>query len=733
MEECSLYDYEMVPSNPWTSQNRRRRQRSWRPTVPSWEKKFCFSTCAISWKQLCDTKKRMYFYKNIAQWDDSSGEEAFLNAKARFWAEINGFPFDIPLPDPDIYTDEIDWISDIDLELPLDLDKKPLAPIDEEKDEKLGWDSFNCPIPLIGWGDDEDPVNDSKTEPSNDGAKGQGNADSDTWDWSGCVPSWVKKFCFSTCAILWKQLCDTKNLMSYYKNIAQWDDSSGEEAFQNAKARFWAEINGFPFDIPLPDPDIYTDEIDWNSDIDLVLPLDLDKKPPAPIDEEKDEKLGWDSFNLPIPCTGWGDDEDPFNEPSNCPIPLIGWGDDEDPVNDSPAEPSNCPIPCTGWVDAEDPVHDSPPEPTWGNFDQNVNNNIENRDVEQNSWENDGAKGQGNADSDTWDWSGCVASWEKKFCFSTCAISWEQLCDTKNLMSYYKNIAQWDDSSGEEAFQNAKARFWAEISGLPFDIPLPDPDIYTDEIDWNSDIDPELPLDLDKKPPAPIDEEKDEKLGWDSFNFPIPCTGWGDDEDPVHDSPPEPTWGNFDQNVDNNNENRDVEQNSWENDGAKGLGNCDGNADSDARDWSGCESRAKENNSWENNGGTSCGWGHCDCDINKLPYLESRKNNVILETNNVNCWRREGGARNSSGYKTSRFQGDKHQLNNGWRNYRGWKGENFLVGSMRSSGPGNHHLSTKSKHSWWVKKPIFYAFFSFLYYFFFFLLVALDGILQAVC
>ncbi|XP_077242567.1 uncharacterized protein LOC143883081 isoform X2 [Tasmannia lanceolata] len=232
MEECSLYNYEMVPSNPWTSENRRRRQGSSRPTVPSWEKKFCFSTCAISWKQLCDTKKRMSFFKNIAQWDDSSGEEAFLNAKARFWAEINGFPFDIPLPDPDIYTDEIDWNSDIDLELPLDLDKKPLAPIDEEKDEKLGWDSFN----------------------------------------------------------------------------------------------------------------------------------------------------------FPIPCTG--------------------WGDDEDPVNDSKAEPSNCPIPCTGWVDAEDPVHDSPSELTWGNFDQNVNNNIENKDVEQNSWENDGAKGQGNCDgngdSDTW-------------------------------------------------------------------------------------------------------------------------------------------------------------------------------------------------------------------------------------------------------------------------------------------------------------------------------------------
>ncbi|XP_077242574.1 uncharacterized protein LOC143883094 [Tasmannia lanceolata] len=331
--------------------------------------------------------------------------------------------------------------------------------------------------------------------------------------WQPRVPTWEKKFCSSTCTISWKQLCETKNLMSYYENIAQWNDSSGEEAFHNAKARFWAEINGLPCDITLSNPDIYIDEIDWNSNIDPELLLDLDKKPPAPIDEEKEEKLGWGSFNFP--CTGWGDDEDPVNEPSNCPIQFIGWGDDEDPVNDSPAEPSNCPIPCTGWGDAEDPVHDSPTEPAWGNCDQNV---------------------------------------------------------------------------------------------------------------------------------------------------------------------------------DNDNENRDVEQNSWENDETKGYAYCD---------WSGLESRGKDNNSWENSGGNSCGWGHCDSDINKLAYLESRKNNVILETNNGNCWRREGGARNSSGYKTSRFQGDKHQLNNGWRNYRGRKGENFLAGST-----ANYHLSTKSSNCRWVKKPV---------------------------
>ncbi|XP_077242554.1 uncharacterized protein LOC143883075 [Tasmannia lanceolata] len=267
-------------------------------------------------------------------------------------------------------------------------------------------------------------------------------------------------------------------------------------------------------------------------------------------------------------------------------------------------------------------------------------------------------------------WQPTVTSWEKKFCSSVCSISWKQLCETKDLMSYYENIAQWNDSSGEEAFHNAKARFWAEINGLPCDISLPNPDIYIDEIDWNSNIDPELLLDLDKKPLAPSDEEKNEKLGWDPFNlsnFPIPCTGWGDDEDPVHNSPAEsfnypfpctgwgdaedpvndsraePAWGNFDLNVDNDNAKDWI---GWENrcgaefmgnDGAKGHVNCDGNANNyDTHVWSRWESRAKEDNSWENSGGNS--WENRDVEGN------SWEQDGLLETNNGNCWRRQGGA-----------------------------------------------------------------------------------------
>lgn len=50
-------------------------------------------------------------YIRIMQWDDSAAAEAFNNAKMRYWGYCNGFPCSIPLPNPDAYIDEIDWIS----------------------------------------------------------------------------------------------------------------------------------------------------------------------------------------------------------------------------------------------------------------------------------------------------------------------------------------------------------------------------------------------------------------------------------------------------------------------------------------------------------------------------------------------------------------------------------------------------------------------------------------------
>ncbi|KAJ0083879.1 hypothetical protein Patl1_29510 [Pistacia atlantica] len=49
-----------------------------------------------------------------------------------------------------------------------------------------------------------------------------------------------------------------------FDHILEWNDSAAEEAFRKAKLRYWSEINGEPCQIPLPNPDMYIDKIDWN-------------------------------------------------------------------------------------------------------------------------------------------------------------------------------------------------------------------------------------------------------------------------------------------------------------------------------------------------------------------------------------------------------------------------------------------------------------------------------------
>nr|XP_027186949.1 uncharacterized protein LOC113783901 isoform X1 [Cicer arietinum] len=109
----------------------------WQPTVPRWEKMFCSSVGSVPWEKLVETKKYMYLYDNVVNWNDSASEEAFDNAKSRFWSEINGLPCDIPLPDPDIYIDDIDWSSTIDPELILDLERDAIVPSDKENDAEV--------------------------------------------------------------------------------------------------------------------------------------------------------------------------------------------------------------------------------------------------------------------------------------------------------------------------------------------------------------------------------------------------------------------------------------------------------------------------------------------------------------------------------------------------------------------------------------------------------------------
>ncbi|XP_073287458.1 uncharacterized protein [Primulina huaijiensis] len=144
------------------SQGKRPPRGSWQPTVPSWEKEFCKVVGSLDWETVLKMKKFTHLYDNVVKWNDSAGEEAFCNAKKRFWAQINGFPCDVEIPDPDLYIDDIKWDSETDPELPLDLDTKPSIPCTEENIDTVVFfgDSLvsNQEFSPSGWGDEEENV-----------------------------------------------------------------------------------------------------------------------------------------------------------------------------------------------------------------------------------------------------------------------------------------------------------------------------------------------------------------------------------------------------------------------------------------------------------------------------------------------------------------------------------------------------------------------------------------------
>ncbi|XP_047306456.1 uncharacterized protein LOC124909869 [Impatiens glandulifera] len=163
-------------------------------------------------------------------------------------------------------------------------------------------------------------------------------------------PSWEKRFCNEIGNMSWPDLLEAERYIHTYPDVMNWKDSAVEEAFHGAKKRFWANINGLPCDIPLPDPDIYNHHviesnndddgdqeegdpydgysIEWddlddisNVENDFVQPL-----PPTEWGESSNEPIlatGWgEGFDEPVPVTRWGDS---FNEPK--PVPTSGWGE----------------------------------------------------------------------------------------------------------------------------------------------------------------------------------------------------------------------------------------------------------------------------------------------------------------------------------------------------------------------------------------------------------------------
>ncbi|XP_075517787.1 uncharacterized protein LOC142552070 [Primulina tabacum] len=206
------------------SQGKKPPRGSWQPTVPSWEKEFCKVVGSLDWETLLQLKKFTHLCDNVVMWNDSAGEEAFCNAKRRFWAQINGFPCEVELPNPDLYIDDIKWDMETDPELSLNLDTKPAIPYIEENIGTVVFfgDSLvsNQEFSPSGWGDEEENVK----VPDNLYSANNANSWENNWDNS-----------FNNeAAVAWSGFCD--NVWHFSNGIEQtgymprasgWDNSWG--------------------------------------------------------------------------------------------------------------------------------------------------------------------------------------------------------------------------------------------------------------------------------------------------------------------------------------------------------------------------------------------------------------------------------------------------------------------------------------------------------------------------
>lgn len=135
--------------------------------------------------------------------------------------------------------------------------------------------------------------------------------------------------------------------------------------------------------------------------------------------------------------------------------------------------------------------------------------------------------------------------WEREFCSSVGNISWQRFCENKRYVSIlgFGNLEKWDDSGALENFQSAKTRFWAKYHGQPSDIPLPDPDMYIDQIDHHCKVDPKLVAGLDKVG-LPVDSDNNSApvLEWPNaeiYNKPDAVNEWDWEPSPGCNA----TWG----------------------------------------------------------------------------------------------------------------------------------------------------------------------------------------------
>ncbi|MBA0748899.1 hypothetical protein Gogos_002877 [Gossypium gossypioides] len=130
-----------------------------------------------------------------------------------------------------------------------------------------------------------------------------------------------------------------------------------------------------------------------------------------------------------------------------------------------------------------------------------------------------------------------LPAWEKTFCIEVGAMPWERFVESKKNLYEHDKVFEWDDSAGLTAFQEAKQRFWEIYHGFPCENKLPSnaADLYIDDVDWNSKIDPELFSKI-KSLTDDEDGEKHNAKEMDWFSIPleeIQATGWDEYEEPA--------------------------------------------------------------------------------------------------------------------------------------------------------------------------------------------------------
>ncbi|CAH2074236.1 unnamed protein product [Thlaspi arvense] len=226
------------------------------PSVPAWEKEFCAVVGSVPWKKVVEAKRFMHLYDRVVQWDDSAGEDAFKNAKSRYWAEINGVPCGLSLPDPDVYIDDVDWDAEVDTELILDLERGP-DPITGEEEHVvildalvlsgqysgLGWGT--------GWGDAEGINEDSFDKPENSWGDQKCEVKEKTGSWghrnndnSFKTESWDHKKndnSFKT------ESWDHKYSKNNSFKIESWDHKNNENSFKTESCEYHKYSNNNSF------------------------------------------------------------------------------------------------------------------------------------------------------------------------------------------------------------------------------------------------------------------------------------------------------------------------------------------------------------------------------------------------------------------------------------------------------------------------------------------------------